>query len=80
VFPFGTYYLFDNYVIAENTEDIHFDWEKIQKISTHLIDFYRPYFRIEHFTNRINNYSVDPNLRTKFNKQYGFIIASTIVI
>ncbi|MFC5195793.1 hypothetical protein ACFPH8_10665 [Bizionia hallyeonensis] len=80
VFPFGTYYLFDNYIIAEHTEEIHFDWPEIKQISDYLIEFYGPNLKIGHITNRINHYSIDPNLWIKFNKEYGFVIASAIVI
>ncbi|MGY0392312.1 hypothetical protein ACW5R3_07145 [Bizionia sp. KMM 8389] len=79
-FSFGTFYLCDKFVIAEHNEGVHFDWIKIQQIADFLIKFYGPLIKIGHITNRINNYSVDPNLWRKFNNTYGFIIASAIVV
>ncbi|TYB79864.1 hypothetical protein [Bizionia myxarmorum] len=80
VFPFGTYYLLDRYVIAEHEEGIHFDWDSIQQIADYLIDYYGPDLRIGHIANRVNHYSVDPNLWHIFNKKFGFIVASAIAV
>ncbi|EGV42788.1 hypothetical protein BZARG_2991 [Bizionia argentinensis JUB59] len=80
VFPFATYYLCDRFLIAEHNEEVHFDWDKIQQTSEFLIEFYGPNCKIGHIANRVNNYSIDPNLWRKFNKEYGFIIASAIAV
>lgn len=80
VFPFATYYLCDRFLIAEHNEAVHFDWSKIQKISQFLIEFYGTNIKIGHITNRVNNYSIDPNLWRKFNAEYGFVVASAIIV
>ncbi|WP_250432330.1 hypothetical protein [Hanstruepera flava] len=80
VFPFGEFYLFENFIISELHEGIHFDWEKIQEVSYELIAHYGNKIKIGYISNRINSYSIDPHLWSAFNKEFGFIVASAVVI
>lgn len=80
VFSFGRLFLFDNFIISELNEGIHFDWEKIQEVSAELISHYGYNISIAYISNRINPYSIDPHLWTNFNREFGFIIASAVVV
>ncbi|MFD2552325.1 hypothetical protein ACFSQP_10900 [Bizionia sediminis] len=79
-FPFGRYYLFENYFIAELARGIHFDWKKIKEVSNFLVAFYGKQKKIGHITNRVNHYSINPNHWQRFNQEFGFIVASAIVV
>jgi len=78
-FSFGTFYLFDKFIISELHEGIHFSWDKIQEVIAYLFDHYGDDFKIGYISNRINPYSIEPQLWVKFNKEYNFIIASAMV-
>ncbi|OUR98988.1 hypothetical protein A9Q86_13030 [Flavobacteriales bacterium 33_180_T64] len=78
-FDFGNYYLFDQFVISELNEGIHFNWEKIQKVSSILLAHYGNTIKIGYIANRIHSYSIEPLLWIKFQKEYDFIIASAII-
>ena len=80
VFPFGKFYLFDNFVISELNEGIHFDWGKIQELSVELISHYGYNISIAYISNRIHSHSIDPHLWTNFNKEFGFIVANAVVV
>lgn len=77
---FGDFYLLENFIIAEFNEGIHFDWDKIQELATELIRHYGYELKIGFISNRVNSYSTDPRLWTKFNQEFGFIVASAIVV
>lgn len=80
VFSFGRFYLFDNFVVSELNEGIHFDWAKIQDASAEFISHYGYNISIAYISNRINSYSIDPHLWTNFNREFGFIVASAVVV
>jgi hypothetical protein len=77
---FGDFYLLDNFIIAEFYEGIHFDWDKIQVLASELIRHYGYELKLGYISNRINPYSIDPHLWTNFDQEFGFIIASAIVV
>lgn len=78
-FSFGRFYFFDNFLISELFEGIHFDWEKIQEVIGMIIDHYGEHPQIGHISNRIHSYSIEPQLWLNFYKQYNFIVASAII-
>ncbi|QCX02088.1 hypothetical protein FGM00_18935 [Aggregatimonas sangjinii] len=61
-YPFGDYYLFDGFVIAEVHEDVIFTWKnhgkKVTEDLTHLYD--SDGRNVVFITNRVNTYSVKP--------------------
>lgn len=77
---FGNFYLLDNFTIAEINEGIHLDWNKIEELINHLVLYYGEDIRIGYLTNRVNSYSIEPQSWIKFEKEYGFIVASAIVV
>ncbi|GAA4808918.1 hypothetical protein [Litoribaculum gwangyangense] len=79
-FPFGNYYLLEKFVVAELFEGVHFDWEKTKLLIGRIVDFYGENPKIGFISNRINHYSIDPQNWLKWEKEYGFVVASAIVI
>lgn len=78
-FSFGTFYLFDRFIISELNEGIHFDWDKILEVIGFAQDHYGENINIGYISNRVNSYSIEPQLWINFNNEFGFIVASAIV-
>ena len=78
--PFGVYYFCDKFVIGELNEGVHLDWEKAELTIRKVIEFYGTETQIGFITNRINNYSLDPNNWRKVDEKYNLFIASAIVM
>ena len=77
---FGDFYLLDNYIIAELHDGTHLDWSKMQELATELIRHYGFELKIGFIANRVNSYSSDPHVWTLFDQEFGFIIATAIVV
>ena len=77
---FGDFYLLDNYIIAELHDGAHLDWDKMQKLATELIRHYGFELKIGFIANRVNSYSSDPQVWSLFDQEFGFIIATAIVV
>ena len=77
---FGDFYLLDNFIIAEFNEGTHFNWNKIQELAAELIRHYSYELKIGFIANRVNSYSTDPHLWTNFNQEFGFFVATAIVV
>lgn len=78
-FSFGDFYLCENYVISELNEGIHFDWDKILEVIGAMIDYYGHDIKIGYISNRVEAYSIDPQLWLRFHKEFDFIIAIATV-
>lgn len=78
-FSFGNYYLFENFVIAELHEGTHFDWDKILEVIGALLDYYGEHIEIAYISNRVDSYSIEPQLWHRFHKEFNFIIAIAAV-
>ncbi len=78
-FSFGKFYLFDKFIISEINEGIHFDWDKIQQVIAVLIDYYGSNLKIGYISNRVNPYSIEPQLWIRFQRDFGFIVASAMI-
>ena len=74
------FYFFEKFVISEIKEGVHLDWDKILALIGVMIDFYGKDLKIAYISNRINAYSIEPQLWMKFDKEYNFVIASAIVV
>ncbi len=70
-FSFGTYFLYDHFVIGEVKEDIIFNWDDHgKKLVENIADLYDHDGRdLVFISNRIYNYSVVPSDWIKFFKQ-----------
>ena len=78
-FSFGTYFFFDNFVISELNEGIHFDWQKIEEVIFTIVEYYGDDFKIGYISNRVNSYSINPQLWVDFYNEYDFIVAGAVV-
>ncbi|MEO8773863.1 MAG: hypothetical protein ABI371_05990 [Gelidibacter sp.] len=78
-FSFGNYYLFDNFVISELHEGVHFHWDKILEVIGALMDYYGEGIRIAYISNRVYSYSIEPQLWYRFHKEFDFFIATATI-
>lgn len=79
ILPFGIFYFFDDFIISEIDEGIHFDWGKGKQIIKIAERYYGGNSNVVYISNRINSYSLSPMDWLKFNKKYKmheFIIVS----
>ncbi|TKD66718.1 hypothetical protein [Flavobacterium sp. ASW18X] len=62
-YPFGDYYLFENFVVAEVKEDIVFNWkDHAKQVVEELTNLYDHNGKeVVYISNRVNNYSVVPS-------------------
>ncbi|WP_034058340.1 hypothetical protein [Lacinutrix jangbogonensis] len=77
--PFGKLYFFPKFIISEMDYGIHLDWAKIEKVIKAIFSHYGMNCKIGYISNKVNSYSFEPTLWTKFYKNYDFIIASVSV-
>jgi len=70
VYDFGTFYLFEGFIVAEINEGIVFTWEtKAKIVAQEILDLYDSNGSdIIYISNRINNYAVMPSDWVKFFK------------
>lgn len=78
--PFGNYYLFKKFIVAELFESVHFDWNKAEQLIAEVFNYYGNNPKIGFIANRINHYSIDPQNWVKLEKKYNFVVASAIVV
>ncbi|MCL8009228.1 hypothetical protein M8845_17500 [Gelidibacter japonicus] len=78
-FSFGKFYLCKNFVISELHEGVHFDWDKILEVIGALLDYYGDGLEIAYISNRVESYSIEPQLWHRFHKEFGFIVAVATV-
>ncbi len=69
-YDFGSFYLFDSFVVSEINEDVIFSWDKHgKKVTEDIANLYEQNGkRIVFISNRINSYSVIPSDWLKFYK------------
>ncbi len=70
--PFGNFYLTEKLVIGELNEGVHFDWEKGETLILEAIDFYGKQAKLVFVSNRINNYSIDPQNYSRLEENINF--------
>lgn len=77
---FGTYYFCEQFIIGELDEGIHFDSKKSKLITNEILDFYGENPKLCLISNRVNSYSVDPQLWTNVDKEHpNLLIAGCII-
>ena len=61
VFKFGNFYIFDQYVIGEIADGVHFNWSLAQEVVNAVYDhFGTTDIKMAYISNRIHSYSVQP--------------------
>ena len=78
-FSFGTFFFLDKIIVSEIYEGTHFGWDKIEQVISAAAEHYGDNFKVAFLSNRINSYSIEPQLWMKFYNEYHFIVASAIV-
>ncbi|HLV39059.1 hypothetical protein [Xanthomarina sp.] len=78
-FSFGNFFFLDKFIISELNEGIHFNWDKIELVISAIADHYGDNFKVAFLSNKVNSYSIEPQLWLDFYKEYNFIIASALV-
>lgn len=76
---FGTFFFLDKFIISEVNEGIHFNWEKIELVISAIAEHYGDDFKVGFISNKVNSYSIEPQLWVDFYKEYDFIVASALV-
>ena len=77
--PFGNFYFLETFFIGEINEGVHFDWNMIQSVMEHVVDFYGADAKIGYIPNRINSYSINPQTWNKVQKKYNMIHVGAII-
>lgn len=77
--PFGNFYFFKTFIISEISEGMHFDWEMIQEVMVHVVEFYGQEAKLGYISNRVNSYSINPQAWNKVQKKYNIIVVGAIV-
>ena len=82
VFPFGEFYFFENFIIGELYDGIHFDFINALIVIEEIYKYYQKDFKIVYIANRINSYSTDPQTWTNLQKEVGvdFLIAAALIV
>jgi hypothetical protein len=76
---FGEFFFCEKFVIGEIFEDVDYSWDKIETVAVLIVEHYGNSPKIGYISNRINSYSNDPRLWTKFHETYDLVIANAIV-
>ncbi|MDN3665408.1 hypothetical protein ACFFU1_15650 [Algibacter miyuki] len=77
--PFDTYYLCDKFYISDINRGINFSWIHAQTMIDIILNFYGEQAKLGFITNRVNNYSVDPQNWVKAQKEHNFMTINAIV-
>jgi len=77
--PFGNFYFFENFVVSELHEGIHFDWKRVKILADLILNHYGPVSDLIYLSNRVNSYSIEPQSWLKFEKKYHLFKATGII-
>lgn len=64
----GIFYFFEDFIISEINEGVHFDWEAAQDIIELALNHYGSGSKISYISNRIYSYSIEAQDWLKFFK------------
>ena len=78
-FPFGTFYLTEKYVVSEVNAGVHVEWDHITALFDIIDEYYPKGHKIGFISNRVNDYSSDPNYWKQLNETYPIVVAFAIV-
>ncbi|GAB1858177.1 hypothetical protein MHTCC0001_30140 [Flavobacteriaceae bacterium MHTCC 0001] len=76
---FGDFYFSEKFIIAELKHGIHYNWDMIEILMDEVIKFYGKDVKLKYIANRVNSFSVDPNVWSKLDKIYNLITNIAIV-
>ncbi|SFZ91955.1 hypothetical protein SAMN05428642_102449 [Flaviramulus basaltis] len=78
-FGFGKLFFLEKIIVAEMNYGIHFDWDKTEIITNSILQHYGKNCKVGYISNRINSYSFEPDIWSKFFEKYNFVVASASV-
>ena len=78
--PIGDLYFLDVFCIAEFKDGVHIGTEEAEDIIIALVDHYGEDLKIGFISNRVASFSIDLRQWVRFNTDYGFIVATAIVV
>ncbi|MBT8261536.1 MAG: hypothetical protein KJO05_01860 [Bacteroidia bacterium] len=78
--PFGNFYIFDDYVISEINEGVHFNWELAEIVIEQVYDYFGSRdIKLSYISNRIHSYSLHPQDWLRFYQERHQLEAFAIV-
>jgi len=80
-FSFGEFYFFDDFIVGELYNGIHFDIINALIIIEEIYEYYQKGFKVVYIANRVNSYSTDPQTWSNLQKEVGvdFLIAAALI-
>ena len=75
----GVFYFFDDFIISEINEGVHFNWEAAQDIIELALNHYGSGSRISYISNRVYSYSIEAQDWLKFFKSRHSLRAFAVV-
>jgi hypothetical protein len=79
--PFGVFYFFENFIVAEINEGEHFSYLKAKEIIDSCYKYYGNNPKIAYVSNRVNSYSLELTLYSKMKRDgHQLIVASAVII
>ena len=78
--PFGNFYIFDDYIISEINQGVHFNWELAEIVIEQVYEYYGSRdIKVSYISNRVNSYSLYPQDWLRFYKERHHLEAFAIV-
>ena len=84
--PFGNFFIFENFVVSEIAEGVHYNWNKAKIIVTKVHEYFgSKNLELNYISNRINSYSVSAQEWESFYREnkvkinrYAIVVTSEI--
>ncbi|WP_179316874.1 hypothetical protein [Winogradskyella undariae] len=78
-FSFGVIYATKYFLLSELNEGIHVNYDIAGQIVSRFSEYIDKGAKVCYISNRLNSYSIEPQIWTEFNNEYDTFIASAIV-
>lgn len=78
--PIGDFYFCEKFYLAEIHEGMHLDYNVLTCLMKELVNYYGENKKLGFISNRINSYSLDPQLYNKIDETFGIIAACALVV
>ncbi|MDG4717118.1 hypothetical protein [Winogradskyella marincola] len=77
--PFGNFYLFKKFYVAEINEGVHLSYNKLKIIFQELTNFYGKDAKIVCISNRVNSYSTEPVVFNILDHEFPILKACALI-
>lgn len=78
--PIGNFYFCDKFYLAEIHEGMHLDYEILIGLMEELVTYYGENKKVGFISNRINSYSLDPQLYNKIDETFNIVAVGALVV